>query len=75
MFERTIRKALAWGVGLKDIGRVAEDVAVRNAVAAEDGNLQRAARRLGVTDRTLQLRRASRRQQDGDGNGNGRHDA
>ena len=74
-FERTIRKALEWGVGLKDIGRVAEDVAVRNAVTAEDGNLQRAARRLGVTDRTLQLRRASRRQQDGDGTGNGRHDA
>jgi transcriptional regulator with GAF, ATPase, and Fis domain len=68
-FERTIRRALAWGVGLKDIGRVAEDVAVRNAVAAEDGNLQRAARRLGVTDRALQLRRASRRQQDGEANG------
>jgi transcriptional regulator with GAF, ATPase, and Fis domain len=69
MFERTIRRALALGVGLKDIGRVAEDVAVRNAVAAEEGNLQRAARRLGVTDRALQLRRASRRQQDGEANG------
>ena len=68
-FERTIRRALAWGVGLKDIGRVAEDVAVRNAVDAEGGNLQRAARRLGVTDRALQLRRASRRQQDGEANG------
>ncbi len=68
-FERTIRRALAWGVGLKDIGRVAEDVAVRTAVAAEEGNLQRAARRLGVTDRALQLRRASRRQQDVEANG------
>jgi hypothetical protein len=28
----------------------------------EDGSLQRAARRLGVTDRALQLRRAQRRE-------------
>jgi hypothetical protein len=28
----------------------------------EDGSLQRAARRLGVTDRALQLRRAHRRE-------------
>jgi transcriptional regulator with GAF, ATPase, and Fis domain len=71
-FERAIRRALEWGVGLKDIGRVAEDVAVRNAVTAEEGNLQRAARRLGVTDRALQLRRAARRQLD---NGSHSHPA
>jgi transcriptional regulator with GAF, ATPase, and Fis domain len=69
MFERAIRRALEWGAGLKDIGRVAEDVAVRSAVAAEEGNLQRAARRLGVTDRALQMRRAARRQPDGQPNG------
>jgi hypothetical protein len=28
-------------------------------VQSEDGNLQRAAKRLGVTDRALQLRRAA----------------
>jgi transcriptional regulator with PAS, ATPase and Fis domain len=60
-FDDVIRRALALGAHLKDIGKTAEDVAVRIAVEAEDGNLQRAAARLGVTDRTLQLRRASQR--------------
>lgn len=56
-FEHHIRKGLDLGVGLKAIGRIAEDVAVRIAVDQEKGNLQQAARRLGVTDRTLQMRR------------------
>jgi hypothetical protein len=47
---------------LKEIGRVAEETAVRIAVGDENGNLQRAASKLGVTDRALQLRRAARRQ-------------
>ena len=37
----------------------AKDLAIRLAVAREDGNLQRAAKRLGVTDRALQIRRAA----------------
>jgi transcriptional regulator with GAF, ATPase, and Fis domain len=57
-FERPIKRAVLLGVGLKDIGRAAEDVAIRCVTNEEDGNLQRAARRLGVTDRALQLRRA-----------------
>jgi transcriptional regulator with GAF, ATPase, and Fis domain len=61
-FENAIRRALALGVGLKEIGRVAEETAVRIAVGDENGNLQRAASKLGVTDRALQLRRAARRQ-------------
>jgi transcriptional regulator with GAF, ATPase, and Fis domain len=60
-FQRSIEKAVAMGVGLKEIGRRAEDVAVRLAVRNENGSLQHAARRLGVTDRALQLRRASSR--------------
>ena len=60
-FHRSIGKAVAMGVGLKEIGRMAEDVAVRLAVHSESGSLQHAARRLGVTDRALQLRRASSR--------------
>jgi transcriptional regulator with GAF, ATPase, and Fis domain len=60
-FHRSIGKAVAMGVGLKEIGRVAEDIAVRLAVHSENGSLQHAARRLGVTDRALQLRRASAR--------------
>ncbi len=64
-FEDALRRALALGVGLKDIGRAAENTAVRIAVGDERGNLQRAARKLGVTDRALQLRRAADRP-DGD---------
>ena len=47
----------------REIGRVAEDTAVRIAIAEHGGNLQRAAGSLGVTDRALQLRRAVRREQ------------
>jgi transcriptional regulator with GAF, ATPase, and Fis domain len=56
-----IRAHLARGLTLRDIIQRAGDAAV--SVACEDarGNLQRAARRLGVTDRALQLRRASGR--------------
>ncbi len=59
-FAQAIRRALALGVGLKEIGRVASDTAIRLAISEEEGNLQRAARRLGVTDRALQLRKAQR---------------
>jgi transcriptional regulator with GAF, ATPase, and Fis domain len=57
-FDTAIRRALACGVGLKDIGRLASESAIRIAVGDEDGNLQRAAHKLGVTDRALQLRKA-----------------
>jgi transcriptional regulator with GAF, ATPase, and Fis domain len=58
-FEHAIRRALALGVGLRDISAEAANAAIRIALAEADGNLQRAARQLGVTDRALQLRRAS----------------
>lgn len=51
-----VRRALADGAGLKDVGRLAEDAAFRIALE-ESGSLRDAARRLGVTDRALQLRR------------------
>jgi transcriptional regulator with GAF, ATPase, and Fis domain len=60
-FEGAIRRALVLGVGLKEIGRATEDLAVRIAVDNAEGSLQRAARALGVTDRALQLRRAAGR--------------
>jgi transcriptional regulator with GAF, ATPase, and Fis domain len=63
-FERVIQRAVLFGAGLKAIGRAAEDVAIRIATHEADGNLSRAARRLGVTDRALQLRRANRRHAD-----------
>jgi len=61
-FEQAIRSAILLGVGLKEVGRTAEDTAIRMTLNIEDNNLQRAAKRLGVTDRALQLRRANKRQ-------------
>ena len=60
-FEGVIRRAVLCSARLKEIGRAAEDIAIRIVTDQESGNLQRAARRLGVTDRTLQLRWANRR--------------
>ncbi len=60
--ECAVRAALAQGDGLRTIRRIVEDVAVQIALTATGGNLQQAARMLGVTDRALQLRRAAQRQ-------------
>jgi transcriptional regulator with PAS, ATPase and Fis domain len=60
-FERVIHHALLRGAKLKEIGRNAEEAAVRIALSDEQGNLQRAATRLGVSDRALQMRRANGR--------------
>ncbi len=57
-FDDAIQQALRLGVGLRDISAQAANTAIRIAVGEEGGNLQRAARRLGVTDRALQMRRA-----------------
>jgi transcriptional regulator with GAF, ATPase, and Fis domain len=64
-FERAIAEALSQGVGLREISQTAADTATRIAMREENGNLRGAARRLGVTDRALQMRRAVRRQHDG----------
>ncbi|MDN2709774.1 sigma 54-interacting transcriptional regulator [Janthinobacterium sp. SUN118] len=52
-FEAAIRRALS----LSCITRCATDMAIRLVLAEEHGNNQRAAARLGVTDRALQIRR------------------
>lgn len=57
--EKAISQAVSMGARLKEISHVAAKAAILLAVEAEQGNLQRAARRLGVTDRALQLRRAA----------------
>jgi transcriptional regulator with GAF, ATPase, and Fis domain len=57
--EKTIEQAVALGVGLKEIRQAATETAIRIALRSENGNLQRAARRLGVTDRALQMRRSA----------------
>jgi len=48
-------------VALRDIRKAAEDMAIAVALKEAAGNLQRASRRLKVTDRALQLRRAAAR--------------
>ena len=58
-FTASVRRALAIGVGLRAIGREASETAIRVALE-EAGSVQGAARRLGVTDRALQMRRAAR---------------
>jgi transcriptional regulator with GAF, ATPase, and Fis domain len=58
--EVAIRRALLQGRSLREIGGGVEELAERIALGLE-GTLKRAARRLGLTDRALQLRRARRR--------------
>lgn len=58
-FRDTIRRAIASGCGLREVRKEIEEIAIRIAVENEQGNLQRAADKLKVTDRMLQLRRAA----------------
>jgi transcriptional regulator with GAF, ATPase, and Fis domain len=64
--ERAVRLAVAAGVNLKEIERATGELAERIVLEEEDGNIQQAASRLGMTNRALHFRRAARRQ-----NGNG----
>jgi transcriptional regulator with GAF, ATPase, and Fis domain len=57
-FLLALQRALDRGTTLKEIGRAVANAAIRMALTQESGNLQRAAKRLGVTDRALQMRRA-----------------
>jgi transcriptional regulator with GAF, ATPase, and Fis domain len=59
-FEPVIRKAISARTGLKEIARISRELAVQVAVEDAQGNLQRAAALLGVTDRALQIRRAGK---------------
>lgn len=48
------------GMGLKEIGRIAREAAIRKALEASDQNVQSASRLLRVTDRALQMDLAKR---------------
>ncbi|MCA1850104.1 MAG: sigma-54-dependent Fis family transcriptional regulator, partial [Acidobacteria bacterium] len=63
-FENSIQRALSLGLGLKEIVNAAAETAIRLAIEEEDGRgrLKRAAQRLGVTERALQMRSATRRE-------------
>lgn len=56
-----IEDAICIGAKLKDIGTLAETLAVQAALRRMNGNLSQAANLLGVTPRALQIRRASER--------------
>jgi transcriptional regulator with GAF, ATPase, and Fis domain len=58
--ELCIREAIAHGVTLRELIRVVGETAIRVATV-DEGTLRGAARRLGVTDRALQLRKAASR--------------
>jgi len=58
--DQIVADAIARGVSLKEISSATADAAIRLALRSENGSLQRAAKRLGVTDRALQLRRAKK---------------
>lgn len=60
-FQAVIRRALAAGLDLKKINQCTKDVAIEIAVDDAQGNLQKAARGLGVSDRMLQMHRATNR--------------
>lgn len=68
-FEACIRRAMSQGMGLKEIGRIAEETAMAIALK-ETGSVREAASRLAVTERAIQMRRAARRDENG---ANGHH--
>ena len=61
-FETAIRQAVERGIGLNEIGQRAKDTAMRLALECEGDNVQRAAARLQVSDRLLQIRKKERQQ-------------
>lgn len=58
--EGAVRRAVLSGTGLKEIGRVAREVAIGKALEASQHNVQQAARLLKITDRALQMELAKR---------------
>jgi transcriptional regulator with GAF, ATPase, and Fis domain len=56
-FEGAIKHAVALGISLSRISQMAADIAIALVLEQEGDNNQRAALRLGVTDRALQIRR------------------
>jgi transcriptional regulator with GAF, ATPase, and Fis domain len=60
-FKSAIRHAVIQGAHLKELGQAAAEHAVEAAIDVEEGNLARAAARLGVTVRAIQMRMAKDR--------------
>lgn len=60
-FEQQIRRALTYGVTLRQLSKCVSEIAIRVAVG-EAGNVSGAANRLGVSARALHLRKAALRE-------------
>lgn len=58
-FTKSISEAVLLGTSLKRIAQTTAETAIRAAMESEKGNIKRAATRLGITDRAIQMRRAS----------------
>ncbi len=63
-FPDAIQKAVLTGTSLKEIKEIAADTAIDIALEHESGIVKKAAERLGITDRALQMRLAARKQQE-----------
>jgi transcriptional regulator with GAF, ATPase, and Fis domain len=59
--DDAIERALAAGVGLKELLAQTREIAIRLAIEQESGNIRRASSRLGVTDRAIHMARAAER--------------
>ncbi len=59
IFENTLRIAITNGIGLKDLKRIISNKAMELCIHDEKGNLQNAAQRLRISDRTIQLYHAA----------------
>ena len=60
-FGSAISRAVSSGMGLRKIARRVIETAVDMAMQQESGNIKRAAKMLGITERALQMRRATSR--------------
>jgi transcriptional regulator with GAF, ATPase, and Fis domain len=69
-FQNALRRALGGGLGLQTIREQTADAVIELALEGSEGNLHRAAVRLGVSDRALQMRRAAKLEANR-GNGSG----
>ena len=66
-FERSLKRAVLMGINLKTITDTTVEASENVAIEAEDYNTTRAAQRLGISERTLQMHRAARRQSSNNG--------
>ena len=60
--EIVVRHAMQQGMQMRDIITMFRETSLRVAVEEECSNLQKAAKRLGISDRSLQLWKADRQQ-------------